>query len=384
MKQANIAAASPWEVAVIGGGLAGLSTAIQLGAAGHRVVVCEKLAFPMHRVCGEYISMEVVPFMRERLGIDPFAHGAVRIGRLEVTAPNGRQLSQELEQGGFGWSRYAMDVALRDRALAVGVTVLERTNVLDIRRKAAGGYAIETNAHGTIVAQEVVGAFGKRSNLDRKLGRSWFYERSPYIGVKRHIRWAGMPDDVIALHNFDRGYCGISRVEEEGVYCLCYLAHRSVLEEHKSLAAMEAAIVCQNPHLARIWSEAEMLWPAPKVINEVTFVRKSMRQEGIWFCGDTAGMIAPLCGNGMAMALHSAHLLAEALGPVLSGERPSQEAQEAYHRAWRRVFGRRLWVGRNVQRLFGQPRLTDAFVRVMRGLPSVTRALVRLTHGRPF
>lgn len=377
--------AAPWDadVAIVGGGLAGLSVSIQLASAGYRVVLCEKQAYPMHRVCGEYISQEVLPFMASQLQIDPFAHGAVRIGRLEVTAPAGATLSHELGLGGFGWSRYAMDLALRDRALAVGVTVHERTNVLDIRRKADAGHEVVTNAHGTLTVRHVVGAFGKRSNLDRQLSRSWFYKRSPYIGVKRHIRWAGMADDVIALHNFDRGYCGISRVEDD-VFCLCYLAHRSVLDEHKTLAEMEAAIVCQNPHLARIWAEAEMLWPAPKVINEVTFVRKSLSQDGIWFCGDTAGMIAPLCGNGMAMALHSSQLLATALLATLSGECTEEAARKQYQKAWQKAFGTRLWIGRRVQSMFGQPRLTDAFVRVMRPLPRLTRTLVRLTHGRPF
>lgn len=382
--ETNNAAPSGYDVAVVGGGLAGLSTAIQLGKAGYRVVLCEKQAYPIHRVCGEYISQEVLPFMASQLEIDPFAHGAVRIGRLEVTAPAGTTLSHELGLGGFGWSRYAMDAALRDRALAVGVTVHERTNVLDIRRKAGGaGYEIATNAQGTLTARHVVGSYGKRSNLDRKLARPWFYKRSPYIGVKRHIRWAGMADDVIALHNFDRGYCGISRVEDD-VFCLCYLAHRSVLDEHKTLADMEAAIVCQNPHLARIWQEAEMLWPAPKVINEVTFVRKSLSQDGIWFCGDTAGMIAPLCGNGMAMALHSSQLLATALLATLSGESTEEAARKQYQKAWRKAFGTRLWIGRRVQSMFGQPRLTDAFVRALRPWPRLTRTLISLTHGRPF
>ncbi|HEX8022508.1 FAD-dependent oxidoreductase, partial [Mucilaginibacter sp.] len=51
------------DVIVIGGGLAGLFNAILLNRAGLKVTVVEKKTYPMHRVCGEYISNEVIPFL---------------------------------------------------------------------------------------------------------------------------------------------------------------------------------------------------------------------------------------------------------------------------------------------------------------------------------
>ena len=46
------------DVAIIGGGLAGLSLSIDLRKRGFSVVVIEKGNYPRHKVCGEYISME--------------------------------------------------------------------------------------------------------------------------------------------------------------------------------------------------------------------------------------------------------------------------------------------------------------------------------------
>ena len=67
MTSKNLAEADV-DLAVIGGGLAGLSLSIQLARAGYRVALYEKENYPFHRVCGEYISMESWPFLKE-LGI---------------------------------------------------------------------------------------------------------------------------------------------------------------------------------------------------------------------------------------------------------------------------------------------------------------------------
>nr|MBP6758446.1 FAD-dependent oxidoreductase [Flavobacterium sp.] len=56
------------DVVIIGGGLAGLTSAIHLSKFGLRVVLIEKNEFPKHKVCGEYISNEVLPYF-QKLGI---------------------------------------------------------------------------------------------------------------------------------------------------------------------------------------------------------------------------------------------------------------------------------------------------------------------------
>ena len=47
-----------YDIAVVGGGLAGLSLSIQLAKAGYDVILFEKEKYPFHKVCGEYISLE--------------------------------------------------------------------------------------------------------------------------------------------------------------------------------------------------------------------------------------------------------------------------------------------------------------------------------------
>lgn len=372
-----------YDIGIVGGGLAGLSSAIQLSRAGLNVVLIEKKAYPFHRVCGEYISMEVVPFLNAELGFDPFEHGAVELTRLQVSSPKGTLIELPLDLGGFGLSRYKMDQVLRDLAIEYGVNVLEKTNVLDIQQQKRG-YSIQTNKNGELQAKLVIGAFGKRSNLDRSLKRASFYNRSPYIGVKHHIRINGcMDDDVIALHNFKDGYCGISRVEED-VFCLCYLSHRKNIKQSGNIPKLEHSILKRNPYLDAIFNKAEFLWDKPLVINEISFDRKQLRENGVWFVGDSSGMIAPLCGNGMAMALHGSYLLSQAVLRVFDNNISAKEAFMAYRKGWQQAFAARLNVGRNIQKMFGDVILSELLIGTAKTFPMIGKQLVKLTHGKDF
>jgi len=67
-----------YDIIIIGGGLAGLTTALQLSKSSFSVLLIEKNTFPHHKVCGEYVSNEVLPYLN-RLGVDPLALGARQI-----------------------------------------------------------------------------------------------------------------------------------------------------------------------------------------------------------------------------------------------------------------------------------------------------------------
>ncbi len=58
-----------YDVAIVGGGLAGLSLSILLSKKGYQVILFEKEKYPFHKVCGEYISMESWNFI-ESLGLN--------------------------------------------------------------------------------------------------------------------------------------------------------------------------------------------------------------------------------------------------------------------------------------------------------------------------
>src|SRR5664279_1370795 len=237
-KSAEINSTS-FDVGIIGGGLAGLSLSILLAKNGYKIIVFEKEKYPFHRVCGEYISLESWQFI-ESLGLTLSQLDLPIIKKLIVSAPNGNFIKANLDLGGFGISRFYIDNELKNIAIANGVQVFDETKVTDVVFN-GDSFEILYNG-GKIKCPVVTGCFGKRSNLDVRWSRD-FTQKKPgklnnYIGVKYHIK-TSFPDDVIALHNFKNGYCGISKIEDDK-FCLCYLTNAANLKlNNSSIPAME-------------------------------------------------------------------------------------------------------------------------------------------------
>lgn len=369
------------DIVIIGGGLAGLINAIQLAEAGLDVLLLEKKAYPFHRVCGEYISNEVIPFL-ESINAFPYELEPSSIREFTLTACSGASASMPLDLGGFGVSRYALDHFLCQRAQQAGAEICQQTAVQSIDF-IEDYFRVTLPQNEVVEAKLVVGAYGKRARLDKQLNRPFMQQRSSYIGVKYHLR-VDFPDDVIALHNFPGGYCGISRVEDDQ-YNVCYLGSRAQLRKHGSIEAMEAKILHQNPFLRNLWRNAEFLFEQPEVINEISFAPKQPVVNHILMSGDTAGLITPLCGNGMAMAIHSAKILSDLIIQQYDPagfDRTALEAQ--YATAWKKQFTARLWVGRNTQRLFGTRISSEVGVQLVKRWRSAARSIMRYTHGEPF
>ena len=369
-----------YDVAIIGGGLAGLINSISLRKKGLSVVLFEEKKYPFHRVCGEYISNEVIPFLQAQ-NLFPEELGPASITKLHLTSTSGKSLKVNLDLGGFGISRFSFDEWLAFRGQELGVLICEKERVNNASFE-EGLFEIKTSKR-TCQSKIVIGSFGKRARLDKELGRKFMQKKSPYIGVKYHINTELVSPDVIELHNFSGGYCGISKVENEA-FNLCYLSHRDNLSSHKELPKMEAAILHQNPFLEKIFKESKFLFEQPEVINEISFEKKEPVFSHILMSGDSAGMIAPLCGNGMAMAIHSAKILSTLILKFFEEEINREELENSYSIEWNKTFSKRHWTGRKIQSLFGSARASDFAVGLGKTFGPVASYLMSKTHGKPF
>jgi flavin-dependent dehydrogenase len=367
------------DVTIVGGGLAGLITAILLVRDGIPAKVIEKKRYPFHRVCGEYISNETVPFL-ESQGLFPSELQPSSVTEFQLTSVNGSEARLHLDLGGFGISRYAFDDFLYKVALKEGVEFALETEVEDISFK-EDVFELKTT-HDVLHSRIVIGSYGKRSRIDHQLNRPFIHRRSPWVGVKYHAR-TKQPPFVISLHNFPKGYCGISNVED-GKTNVCYLTHRDNIRQYGTIAGMEENILFRNPWLKKMFLESEFLFEKPEVINEISFETKQPVDNHLLMTGDAAGMIAPLCGNGMAMAIRSALIASRWVSSFAHGRITRDEMEFRYAAEWKSIFATRLWAGRQVQRLFGGESASNGAVWVLANMRLVGNVLVRSTHGRPF
>lgn len=363
---------------VIGGGLGGLTVAIELAGKGFSVIVVEKHTYPFHKVCGEYISNEVRPYL-EHIGLDICKLGAPTINKFQLTSVKGKSLNSPLQMGGFGISRYTLDYELYKIAVNLGVQFELNASVEDTQR-INDTFFVDTNTNKTFQAKVLIGSYGKRAKVDKIIQRLIPKQKTSYLGIKYHIS-LDYPKDLISLHNFNGGYCGISAVEDNK-YCLCYLSLTSNLKHKSGVKQMEEDILYKNPFLKEIFTKAEFLFKKPEVINEVVFVSKSQVHENIIMVGDSAGLITPLAGNGMSIAIRSGFLSAQLITEFLRGSINRTELERLYKSNWNSNFRNQLWRGRQLQKLFGKEKTSELAITFLNNLPALMPLVIRSTHGK--
>lgn len=363
-------------VIIIGGGLAGLVSALHLSKKGVPVTVIEKNAYPKHKVCGEYISNEVLPYLQS-LDFNPFDLNAKKITEFSLTTFNEKPVNSKLPLGGFGISRYTLDFELAKQAQKNGVQILQET-VMDIEFK-DDVFNVATKENN-YTAKIVLGAYGKRSNLDVQLNRSFIQKKSHFLAIKAHYK-GEFPDDAVSLHNFRGGYCGVSKVENDHLN-ICYLTSFKTFKKYKNFSEFEQKVLFENKTLKGILVNSEMVFSKPLAISQVSFSPKKSVENHVLMCGDTAGMIHPLCGNGMAMGIRSAQMASELVLKYFSNEISSRSALEKqYTKEWNRTFNGRLRMGRWLSVLFRMDNFSKIMATGLKAFPSILPFIIKRTHG---
>ena len=368
------------DVIIIGGGLAGLCNAIHISKLGKKVVLIEKNEYPKHKVCGEYISNEVLPYFGF-LDINPFDFGAVKIKSFQLSTTKSKLISARLPLGGFGISRHQLDFVLLEKAQENGVTIL-KDSVLNIKFS-NDVFSVETKENKTLSSKITIGAFGKRSLLDVKMERKFIQKKAPYLGVKIHVR-GDFPEDLVALHNFKGGYCGVSKVENNAIN-LCYITNYTSFKKYKNIEDFQEQVVFKNKFLKGIFQNSEAVFEKPLTISQISFETKKPVENHILMCGDSAGMIHPLCGNGMSMAIQSAQLASVLILNYLNGDLNSRkELEKQYIRKWNKKFGVRLKAGHFIAMLFRKDKIAAFLLEILKKLPFLLPLIIKQTHGKPM
>jgi flavin-dependent dehydrogenase len=298
---------------------------------------------------------------------------------VQVSTAKGNLIKGNLPLGGFGMSRYFFDKLLLNKAESNGVKVLKDSVNSVIFNK--GVFTIQTKDSKSFQSKITIGAFGKRSLLDFKMNRNFIKKKSPYLAVKIHVK-GDFPENLIALHNFKGGYCGVSKVENNSIN-LCYITEYNLFKKHKNISDFQQQVVYKNKHLKKIFEESDSVFKKPLTISQISFETKKPVENHIIMCGDTAGMIHPLCGNGMGMAINSARLASIRIIQFLNGEIKTRESLEKqYFKKWNKQFKTRLKTGHLIARLFRNEIFSQIAYSIFKMIPFLLPKMIQFTHGK--
>jgi flavin-dependent dehydrogenase len=303
------------DLAIVGGGPAGTAAALEARRRGLKVTIWERERFPRDKVCGEFISAESVPLLRNE--IPEALENASVITRAEYVSSRGRVLGFELPHPARGLSRRALDAALWNAAERAGAGTREGEAVRRVRRLHAegdGGWEIEPGSGEAQAARSLLIACGRWwriEGLDSPAQSGREKAAGQWLGVKAHFRGVE-PRRAVEMFYLPGGYCGLAPVED-GMYNACCLVHRSLAgggaaSATRNFAAWIGAIArhaALNERLRGAVQEGETVTTAP-----VRPARRRASCDGALFAGDAAGFLDPFTGDGISMALHSGRLAA--------------------------------------------------------------------------
>lgn len=377
-----------YDVAIIGAGPAGSSAAIKLAGRGIRVALFEARTFPHDKLCGEFLSPECKGLLGELGLIDTLlAMNPARINSARITAPDGESWQTGLPGEAWGLSRNWLDAGLARHAQSRGVDLWEGHTVKNIAGNLAEGFQIEGHSperRFRVLSRTVIGAFGKRSALDRALGRDFIATSQPFLALKAHFEGPALSDRV-ELHAFPGGYCGISAIEDD-TKTVCMLVHLPVFQQICGVRGYAVEkfiewIQTQNDHLRAWFAAARMIQTDWISISQVPFVSKQVVVNDIPMIGDSAALIAPLLGDGIAVALEGGIMLADYVAEYLNGVISAQALKSLYRAAWGRKFSGRLRLGRLLQSIMLRPDWISSGLRLLKWMPGIGSYLVQNTRG---
>jgi flavin-dependent dehydrogenase len=245
----------------------------------------------------------------------------------------------------------------------------------------------------------IIGAYGRRSAIDRDLDRPFLHALNGSVGLKLHFSLAQNAQGIetqkalmekTEVYMFAGGYCGINKIENEHVN-ICVLFEKKAFAKVASSQWKDVArfIERQNPAIVKRLAGLVPQSDAMLVVSQMPSTMKEQALEDMVFIGDAAGMIAPLCGDGQAMALEAGIMLADMIIDVfpVPGQierdllRSSKLGQE-WQKRWRSKFASRLHAGRVIQYAMLRPALAEASVAALRMAPSsAVNLLAKVTRS---
>lgn len=392
------AAATRWDVVVIGAGPAGSSAALRTARHGLRVLLIDRGTMPRGKLCGCCLSTAAVSELsRLALAADggPLARG-VPLRRISVAA--GGRVAPIDVRGGVTLSREALDADLVAAAIAAGCHWLPQTTAISIAEQPGPaepwvGLSVRTSPDSRTARIEgrrvlVATGLGDQVRLTGEAppSRSRTVAPGSRIGIGGVLpaTAATLPPGELLMAVAATGYCGIVRLEDGRIDVA------AAVDRHELAAMPPAAVVrrivreaCGSGDVAALDGlESVVIRATPALTRSAPLVDGVHRL--VMRVGDAAGYVEPFTGEGMGWALAAGRLAAEAVvGRDRNALAPADVAADRYARAHAAHFGPRHARCQRVAAGLRLPRLVRLAVRAAQLAPWAARlAVPAVTGGR--
>lgn len=347
-------------VAVVGAGPAGASAGYHLASRGHRVTLFDRAAFPRPKVCGDWIAEGSVQALADSgLGPDALVRAASEhavVSGSRVASPRGETSEVRHSRRAYCIPRLAFDDILVKRALRAGCT-FERDDVRDLRpghRGRLDGFDHVIDARGVYAGRANCVALRAYWTVDAEgLDPSW--------ASTVHL----FADDV-----FRRGYGWVFPVAQEGGRVRFNLGvglwKADSRGPGRNVAAFWEKFLLANPMVRALEPRAVERSKAQGHHVAVAEWRNRVAGEGVLRIGDAANLTDPLTGEGIANALRSGALAAEAI----HGAADAAEAARTWQRSYETEFAPDLRAALVVRALLVGTRAKNAALWLMKRRPA--------------
>lgn len=283
------------DVFVVGGGPAGISTALAARQQGFRAMVADILQPPIDKACGEGLMPDSVSEL-ERLGVvlDDYEHA--RFAGIRFVGPTTSVAAEFPSGSGFGVRRTTLHRALISQAVHQGIHFLWGTRVHGI-----SGQDVHVDGRN-IKAQWIVGADGQQSLVRSWAGLDAGREFERRIALRRHFRLSNVPTHV-EIHWADNSQAYLTPVSSDEV-CV------AIISKHK-LNDFDAELK-RIPTLRELLANAE---PRSTVRGGLSLSNRLRHVYcgNVALIGDASGGVDAITGEGLALAFRQALSLADAM-----------------------------------------------------------------------
>ena len=378
-----------FDIAIIGGGPAGSTVAIHLARAGMRVGLFEKKTFPRDVLCGEFLSKEVIESLNKLglcqkfLSLDPN-----KIYSFRFIDEDSSELETQLPFEAYSMKRSVFDNFLLEEAKKAGAKIFQPIEVKEIEKQ-RGSFRVKVLGSKKYIEEIssnfVIAAYGKQNILDKKLNRSFINVKSHLNGIKFHLdkRYLqSFSEGEIQIYTSEGIYCGLNTVSKNEV-TLCFLEDR---ESYSDTARNHLIwLMKKNKKFSELFTEDFVHLITSDLqaygTGNVFFGKRELVKDGIFMIGDAAGVIAPLAGDGIGMAMESADLISNILVESFKNNIDREVLERQYITQWNDHFNVRLFSAGIVQKTVLTNYLRKPGVRIVKLFPFILSRLVQLTRS---